>query len=232
MTSAIMLVSGTAQAAVQLYTSEAAFTAAHPALGRVDFAGIAADGDVTASLGTPYSHGALTFTSNPNQSAPNEIRLDIAGVGSPRSNSIAFLENNMNANDTANAPFLTTTLNQVSAAGFQVSQGFAGSTGSVGVSVVYAAGAGSPYTTTLLNVGGADSFSFFGIDGLDKISSVTFSLTADPINYWLTAQTLGLAKVLFATDIPPVPTLVPEPGSLLLLASGLLGLAWHRRRAD
>jgi hypothetical protein len=228
LSSAILLVAGTARASVTIYDSEAAFSAAHAAHFTVDFAGVASDG-TSQHEGTPYTHNGLTFTSNANLPTGDVISLEVAGVHS-QSNTLPFLNNNMNADNPANAPFLTTALNQASAVGFLLSQGLPGAFGSVGVTVHYGAGAGADYTTTLANVGHTDSFTFFGVDGLDKITSVTFSLVAvDLATAFLTAQTIGIAEVLYARDSHTVP--VPEPGTLALLASGLLGLAWTRRRA-
>jgi hypothetical protein len=44
------------------------------------------------------------------------------------------------------------------------------------------------------------------------------------------AEEIFLSGTFAGSDIPGVPHLVPEPGTGLLLGTGLLGLAWRRRR--
>ncbi len=207
--------------ATALFTDQTSFAAAAGSLTAVDF-GPLLNGQTFNALGTSASVSGFTVTAPANLSATSPAFNAGYDYGA---NAVLTSFNNPGDFTTSNFGFTLTLPGSINALGFTVANTFAGTTLAGDIVVTPAGGSG-------FTLSAANGPVFFGLTFTQPISSITIANNTSPASYQPVTPTSPFSNLFgleFATAAV-VPTGVPEPSSMLLLATGILGAGCLRKR--
>ncbi len=168
------------------------------------------DGPITQLVAQNLLNGAGSFTVIPGGNINNDFGTNLSGTGSGVMGVSGLVKLGILPGPLANVtvPFTSGGVNGVGLGGNIVIY-----TGAFGVSV-----RGAPWTTGTASIGTATAMGFVAGNTIQLVSPTFISTTLSSLNPMPSFATLTLS-------------FVPEPGTLLLVASGVAGLALLGRRA-
>ena len=222
LTACVVLLAATADASPILftYTSEAAFladTGATPATGPYP--------DLGSGTPQPVTIGSITFSAEP----PSSVVVGTAGHGITDWTTL-LPGNDIAVNDIEHVNIVSSV--PVFAMGFQFVEPSVG--GSTTDTCFVATCTDSTFTVSLMN--GSTLVDMFVFNAPDDVAAFVGAWSPVAFDRMLIRETVGgiddefWGQVYTGNTPNPTATSVPEPASLVLIGSGLIGAAYRRRR--